>query len=235
MPVSRIIHRYLRSLKMIRDRNKYLGDDEGISMSYGDLGDHIGLQISDQHLNLYFSINGRSFCNPIVNHYRLHDTVYEGLCNGFVEPSSKAFVSKAIDAFKAFGCGHFAVDWMDETNEKMLAPMMQAAFDLVKYDTPLTVEYLWPGERLGYSCGSPDTYGYSDAGPDESDEVASALNEVRDGILRHRQAMIESHATRIQSCFRGWRARMDYAFNPNTTLGRFYQLREFNRLLTLSM
>ena len=37
----------------------------------------------------------------------------------------------------------------------------------------------------------------------------------------------DASAIVIQKCFRGWRARMVYAFNPHTTLGRYYALRLF--------
>lgn len=41
-------------------------------------------------------------------------------------------------------------------------------------------------------------------------------------------------ATTIQRWYRGWRVRMRTAFDPNTRLGRFYVLREFQRKLLRS-
>ena len=40
-----------------------------------------------------------------------------------------------------------------------------------------------------------------------------------------------SAATTIQKHYRGWRVRMATAFNPNTTLGAFYVMRDFRQLL----
>jgi hypothetical protein len=40
-------------------------------------------------------------------------------------------------------------------------------------------------------------------------------------------------ATKIQAMFRGWKARKEFRFDPETTLGRFYIARMFEELLEL--
>ena len=37
----------------------------------------------------------------------------------------------------------------------------------------------------------------------------------------------DASAVVIQKCFRGWMARMKYAFNPHTALGKYYALKKF--------
>lgn len=46
-------------------------------------------------------------------------------------------------------------------------------------------------------------------------------------ILGHFNPVRDLAATTIQKYFRGWKARMKYAFNPHTRLGRFYALKLF--------
>ena len=37
-------------------------------------------------------------------------------------------------------------------------------------------------------------------------------------------------ATRIQAAYRGWKTRLANTFNPNTPIGKFYELKEFHKL-----
>ena len=37
-------------------------------------------------------------------------------------------------------------------------------------------------------------------------------------------------ATRIQAAYRGWKTRLANTFNPNTPIGKFYELKEFEKL-----
>ena len=41
----------------------------------------------------------------------------------------------------------------------------------------------------------------------------------------------DASAVVIQKCFRGWRARRAYAFDPHTTLGKYYALRLFSDMI----
>ena len=42
----------------------------------------------------------------------------------------------------------------------------------------------------------------------------------------------EAAAIIIQKYFRGWKVRMQYTYNPNTTLGRYYILKSFKTLIS---
>jgi hypothetical protein len=244
MSVSRIVSKYLRALEQNRDNLEcVLGSDEGLSLYY-DLDDdvngihnYIVLKMSTRHIGVSISAgppNERFYHQFTADYSKIDDDTYEHVCTGFVELSSytsDAYVNMMVDSFMPLeeirsGPRH----WTDETTEK-LTPKMRELFALVKHDTPLLIEYMSPGGSSAFNCGSIDSWDYPDTGPEECEEVATALEEVRTAIQQHRQSVFGACAVRIQSCYRGWCARMNYAYNPSTSLGKFYLMREFNQLM----
>lgn len=88
--------------------------------------------------------------------------------------------------------------------------------DQIKYDTQVDVQ-----RRIVYEDG----YYSIDVSRDSSTQaLAHQVNTFRNQLLY-------PQASLIQAAFKAWQVRKEYAWNPETTLGRFYVMREFDNLI----
>jgi hypothetical protein len=210
------VFKYLRAM---RDHS-----DEGFEIAYTFEDGYVTLSTSNKHVGLVICVDteehgfyGERFCTNCIKE------IEEDFYNTFValgtwREAADDLINILAQHFSLVEvrCGGGKRGW----NVELQRPKLLAALGKIKYDTEMVVEYLPRGEADTFNHGSPDTWVYSTYEP--SDEVAEALQTLDTALHECRREFIDEQATRIKAAFKGWKARMMYAYNPHTSLGRYY-------------
>lgn len=232
-------HHIFKYLRSVRDYT-----DEGVEIAYilkeGDDHfhlQHVTLSISNDHVGVTVAVETEKY-----------GYVYQRFCANYTEEFytiEKVFYDMFVMLGTRSGVGNDLIELLVQTfsvvevrcgggkrslDPDQIRPKLAAALDKIKYDTKIVIEYLPQGDSRSFNYGSPDTFDYSSYEP--SDEVADALQTLDTALCDWRKELLEEHAIHIQAAFKGWKARMHYAYNPHTTLGKFYAMRQFHQMLS---
>ena len=230
--------------KFIHEMN--MKDDEGIGLSYEiDVNSYIGISISNQHYGIeidvvteeygivhyLFSVNEERDANA-----KFFNDVSEQFLDSFLHlgvkhiddmvMNMKDFIEKYF--WKVIVCtGGKKRKW----NRIGISPKIVAALKCIKNDTPFYVTYLRRSDLQTYLYGLSDTWTYS--WYEEDEEMTTGIEELQNNIRNMRLFETAMNAVCIQKHFRGYLARKQYAWSPHTNLGKYYIMKEFNKLDTI--
>lgn len=102
------------------------------------------------------------------------------------------------------------------------------AVSKIKYDSELVV----CDKRILYDDDSEEYYWLPYDTGCEVFRASTSFQEGSRNLKNMRNICIDKAASVIQAAYKGWKARCQYAFNPYTSLGKYYVLKDFNTTCT---
>jgi hypothetical protein len=208
-------------------RDAPLVEDEGVVFGYN-LGDkeYVAIQISNDHFGVSFEKAQTSLMfSATQQDYDYNIEFLDKFVMMGTNDSAKIILELLGKYFRKVEMRHGPRDW----NSNQQSVEIMTVLNKIKINTPLFVEYLSRGESQTFNYGSPDSCIYSSYEPNE--EVAISIKDLNEQLQNKREELLVEYANKIKAHYIGWKTRMQYAFNPTTTLGKYYVLKAFDELM----